>query len=386
MGRRPGAAIVMKDIRRMVVKVGTGIIAEESGRISRERVTALVEEIVSVLNRGIDVALVSSGAIAAGLEKMGLDRRPSDIQSLQAVAAVGQVLLARMYADIFGVSEVPVGQVLLTQYDMTHRQQYLNARHTLERLFELGVVPVINENDTVATEEIKFGDNDILAALVASLAGADLLVLLTDTSGLHTADPREHEGATLLRRVERITGEIEELGGETVSRLGSGGMSSKIQAAKIAVSSGVHTIIADGRSPGVVSDILDGREVGTYFPASAKVKSKKHWIGYAKMSSGCLVVDDGAAKAIVERGKSLLPAGVVELKGNFQVGDALDIVDRRGRVVGRGLSNYDAAEAQRIIGLRSDRIAEILGERPEEMIHRDLMVVFEDIPLSGEKE
>ncbi|MCJ7744787.1 MAG: glutamate 5-kinase [Actinobacteria bacterium] len=374
--------MAMENIRRMVVKVGTGTIAEESGRISRVRVTGLVDQVVSARNRGIDVALVSSGAIAAGMEKMGYERRPSDMESLQAVAAVGQGILVHIYADIFGASGVPVGQVLLTQYDMTPRQQYLNARQALERLFEMGVVPIVNENDTVATEEIKFGENDLLAALVASLTGADLLVLLTDTAGLHTADPRKHEGATLLRRVERITDDIQELGGEAGGRLGSGGMSSKVQAAKIAVSSGVHAIIADGRSTGIVSDILDGKEVGTYFPPSAKVSSKKHWIGYAKMSSGSLVIDDGAAKAIMEAGKSLLPAGVVEAEGEFQVGDALDIVDRKGKVIGRGLSNYDAAEAKRIMGLRSDKIAEIIGERAEEMIHRDLMVVYEDGTLS----
>ena len=374
--------MAMENIRRMVVKVGTGTIAEESGRISRVRVTGLVDQVVSARNRGIDVALVSSGAIAAGMEKMGYERRPSDMESLQAVAAVGQGILVHIYADIFGASGVPVGQVLLTQYDMTHRQQYLNARQALERLFEMGVVPIVNENDTVATEEIKFGENDLLAALVASLTGADLLVLLTDTAGLHTADPRKHEGATLLRRVERITDDIQELGGEAGGRLGSGGMSSKVQAAKIAVSSGVHAIIADGRSTGIVSDILDGKEVGTYFPPSAKVSSKKHWIGYAKMSSGSLVIDDGAAKAIMEAGKSLLPAGVVEAEGEFQAGDALDIVDRKGKVIGRGLSNYDAAEAKRIMGLHSDKIAEIIGERAEEMIHRDLMVVYEDGTLS----
>jgi glutamate 5-kinase len=378
--------MAMENIRRLVVKVGTGIIAEESGRISRDRVTRLVEQIVYARNRGVDVALVSSGAIAAGLEKMGIEGRPSDIESLQAVAAVGQGLLVHMYADIFGAGGVPVGQVLLTQYDMTHRQQYLNARQTLDRLFQMRVVPIINENDTVATEEIKFGENDLLAALVASLAGADLLVLLTDTAGLHTADPHKDEGATLLRRVERITGEIEELGGEAGSRLGSGGMSSKVQAAKIAVSSGVHAIIADGRSPRVVPDILDGKEVGTYFPAAARVSSKKHWIGYAKKPSGRLVIDEGAAKALLEAGRSLLPAGVVEVEGDFQVGDALDIVDREGKVIGRGLSNYNSAEARRITGLRSDEIAEILGERAEEMIHRDLMVVYEDSPLPGGEE
>lgn len=365
-------------IQRMVVKVGTATITEESGRVSHQRVKQLVDQVAGARLRGIDAALVSSGSIAAGMEKMGMDRRPREMESLQAVAAVGQGLLVQMYAEIFGGRGITVGQVLLTQSDMTHRQQYLNARHTMERLFEMGVIPVINENDTVATEEISFGDNDMLAALTASLAGAQLLVLLTDTEGLYTADPRKHREARLLKRVDRITDETLEIGGETGSSRSSGGMSSKVQAAKIAVSSGISVVIADGRAPGVIDDILDGKEVGTYFPASAKVASKKHWIGYAKKSKGLLVVDNGAVRAVSEGGKSLLPAGVVEVDGDFQVGDAVDIVDTDGRKIARGLSNYSIEEARRIKGLRSGEVADILGEKEEEIVHRDFLVVFDE--------
>ena len=373
----------MERVKRIVIKIGTTIIAGESGRIDRDRVRSLAEQVASSRRRGVDVALVSSGAIAAGMEKLGMGGRPEDVETLQAVAAVGQGLLLRMYTDMLGDCGVTVGQLLLTQHDMTHRQQYLNARRTMGRLFEMGVVPVINENDTVATEEITFGDNDTLAALVASLADADLLVLLTDTEGLYNANPREHEDATLLDRVECITGNIESIAGDPGSELSSGGMYSKVQAAKVAVTSGVPTIIADGRKTGIISDILDGKKAGTYFPASGRVRSKKHWIGYARRSRGVLSVDAGAAKAVDRESRSLLSAGVVKVEGDFQVGDCVDIVGPDGRLIGRGLTSYGAGEARRIKGLRTGEIAGALGEEGCEMIHRDVLVVFESDDLNG---
>jgi glutamate 5-kinase len=365
----------MDNIRRAVIKVGTATITESSGRLSRPRVKRLTAQIAGARSRGTDVALVSSGAIAAGLEKLKMPRRPVDVETLQAVAAVGQGILVRKYTDLFAESGVTAGQVLLTQHDITHRQQYLNARRTLERLFAMGVVPVINENDTVATEEITFGDNDMLAALVASLVGADLLILLTDTEGLYTKDPRKRGDARLISRVEEITEEIERLGGEAGDK-GLGGMSSKVQAAKAAVATGVSVIIADGRAPGVVTGILEGKEPGTFFVASGKVPSRKHWIGYARISKGTLTVDDGAAKALLVRRKSLLPAGVTEVQGDFRVGDCVDIVDGSGRVIARGLAGYDADEARRIKGLRSDQVTKVLGEKGEEIVNRDELVVF----------
>ena len=373
----------MNAIRRMVVKVGTAIIAEQSGRISRERAAKVASGIVDARNRDIDVVLVSSGAIAAGMERLGLETRPKDMESLQAAASVGQGILVGMYTDLFGERGVTVGQVLLTQHDMTHRKQYLNARHTIERLFDMGVVPVINENDTVATEEISFGENDMLAALVASLVGADLLVLLTDTAGLHTADPRRSEGARLIQRVDMITEDIESLGGETGSELALGGMSSKVQAAKVAVSTGVSTIIADGREPSIIKDILDGEEPGTFFLAAEKVRSKKRWIGYARGSRGRLLIDEGAAMALVAKRKSLLPAGVVAVEGDFDVGDSVDIVGPGGSVLGRGISSYSFKEADSIKGLRSDQIKKILGEKGEEIVHRDELVMFLKPKIEG---
>jgi glutamate 5-kinase len=373
----------LKPVRRMVIKVGTAIITEKSGRINHRSAANLAAGIVEARRRGIDVALVSSGAIAAGMEKLGLAARPKEMETLQAIASVGQGLLVGMYADLFSRSGVAAGQVLLTQHDFTHRQQYLNARKTMERLFEMGAVPVINENDTVATEEISFGDNDMLASLVASLIGADLLVLVTDTAGLHTADPRTSSEARLIGRVDRITEEIEGMAGEPGSHLSLGGMSSKVQAAKVAVSSGVNVIIADGRLASTIEAVLDGEAVGTFFPASEKVRSRKRWIGYARKSQGRLLIDRGAADALVARRKSLLPAGVVGVEGDFEVGDCVDIVSPDGRVIGRGITSYGAAEAGRIKGLRSDQVRKVLGEKGEEIINRDELLVFNESDAGG---
>jgi|BarGraNGADG00312_1021997.scaffolds.fasta_scaffold25036_2 glutamate 5-kinase len=365
----------MDKIRRMVIKVGTATITEKSGRISSRRVGALTGQIAAARRKGIDVALVSSGAIAAGMESLGMSERPGSIQALQAVAAVGQGALVRVYTDLFAEVGITAGQVLLTQHDITRRQQYLNARHTLETLLDMGVVPVINENDTVATEEITFGDNDMLAALVASLVGADLLVLLTDTEGLFTEDPNRSDEARIVKRVEKVTCEIEEMGGEA-GDLGLGGMSSKLQAAKAAAETGVSVVIADGRSADTIDQLLEGREPGTFFKASGKVPAKKRWIGYARISKGKLFVDEGAANALLSRGKSLLPAGVVKVEGRFGVGDCVDVIGPDGRLIARGLASYDSEEASRVQGLRSNQIAGVLGEKGEEILHRDDLIVF----------
>ncbi|PKQ28878.1 MAG: glutamate 5-kinase [Candidatus Anoxymicrobium japonicum] len=364
------------DVKRMVVKVGTATITEQSGKISRELLEKITSQIVDARARGIDVALVSSGAIQVGMRKLGLARRPDDIEILQAVAAVGQGILMHMYTDIFAGSGTNVGQVLLTRYGLNRRQQYLNVRHTLEKLFEMDVVPIINENDTVATEEITFGDNDMLAALVASLVGADLLVLLTDTSGLFTEDPRKNGNAKLVKRVTCVTAEIEGFSGDAGDR-GLGGMSSKVQAARIASAAGVNTIIADGRVQTIIMDIVNGKAPGTFFHSTGNVASMKHWIGYARISSGRLTIDAGAVDALLNKGKSLLPVGVLEVEGDFDVGDCVEIADPEGKVIARGLSSYSALEARRVLGLRTDQIIDALGEAGEEIIHRDELTLLE---------
>lgn len=366
---------MMHRVKRMVIKVGTATITEASGKISARRVDALAGQIALARERGVQVAVVSSGAIAAGMEKLGMEERPADVETLQAVAAVGQGALVRKYTDVFARRGMIAGQVLLTQHDITRRQQYFNARHTLDKMFEMGVVPVVNENDTVATEEITFGDNDMLAALVASLCGADLLVLLTDTAGLYTEDPRKSEGATLIKHVEKVTGEIENIGG-AAGEMGLGGMSSKVQAAKAASATGVNAVIADGRAPDTVMEILDGRKPGTFFKASGKMTAKKHWIGYAQLSKGRVTIDSGAVKALVSGGKSLLPAGVQKVEGEFDAGDCVDIICPDGKVIARGLSSYDSREARKVKGMRSNEITAILGEKGEVMVHRDEMTVF----------
>lgn len=367
----------MKKIKRIVIKLGTSVITDSDGKIKKEHVSGIVDQVAEGIKSGVEVALVSSGAIAVGMERLKIATRPKEIAKLQAIASVGQGLLIRMYSDLFSSHGIPVGQILLTRQDVTDRRQYLNARRTLDTLFEMGAVPVVNENDTVATEEITLGDNDILAGLVTALTHADMLALLTDTEGLFTGDPRKDENAKLLQEVSSITPQIEKLGGGTGSRFASGGMSSKIQAAKIAVLAGSDAIICDGQSRSVILDILKGKEVGTRFLASKAIKSKKHWIGFAKQSSGRLVIDEGAAKALIEKGKSLLSAGVVEIEGEFSAGDCVDIFCKDGRYIGRGLVNYGYREAERVKGLRSDQIEEVLGDSSEVLVHRDQLLVLE---------
>ena len=371
---------MIENVRRMVIKVGTATIAEESGKISHGRVRDLVAQIAEARRGSVEVVLVSSGAIAAGVERMKMGKRPEEMSTLQAVASIGQGILIGIYADLFSEQRITVGQVLLTQRDMINREQYINARQTLEKLLGFGSVPIVNENDTVATEEIAFGENDLLAAQVAALISADLLVLLTDTPGLYTADPGLYEEAELLTRVEEITEEVEILGGGSGSYLASGGMSSKIQAAKVAVCSGIGTVITDGRDKEVIPCLLEGECKGTYFPASeTSISARKVWIAFARPSRGAVIIDSGAAQAVKEEGRSLLAAGVEEAEGDFLKGDAVEIRESGGEVIGKGLVNYDRGKVVSIKGLRSDEIETVLGERGEEVVHRDFMVVYKKI-------
>lgn len=325
---------------------------------------------------GKQVLLVTSGAIAAGVEALGMGSRPTDIPQLQAAASVGQGLLVNHYAGLFAAEGVAVGQVLLTQHDIIHRQQYLNARNTLEALLKLGAVPVINENDTTAVDEIRFGDNDTLAALIAHIAKAGLLILLSDIDGLMTGDPKTGE-ARLIPEVRKITAEVEAAAGGVGTKFASGGMVTKIQAAKIVTLSGAAMIIANGRTPGVLADIASGKSVGTYFhPTTKKVSGRKLWI-VGRPASGRIKVDDGARKALMEMGKSLLPAGVVGCSGSFEAGDSVDIEDAARGTIARGLTNLSAKELKLVRGLKSSEVAKVLPEAEIEVIHRDSLVVFD---------
>ncbi|MDI6799350.1 MAG: glutamate 5-kinase [Actinomycetota bacterium] len=368
----------MSSQKRIVVKVGSSLITAASGRLDDAKLEKLVAQTAKVRKHGDFIIIVTSGAIAAGMESLGIDKRPKDIPSLQAAASVGQGLLIERYSNLFDKYGVRVGQVLVTQFDTTHRQQYLNTRNTLNKLFELGVVPIVNENDTTAVDEIKFGENDTLAALVASLVGADLLILLSDIKGLCTTDPNLDENAEMICVVEEITDEIEALAGGAGSKFGSGGMITKIRAAKIATMSGVSMVIADGMREDVIVDAVAGREVGTLFkPSKKRLSARKLWIAFGKASKGVVVVDAGAKKAVIEGRKSLLPAGILSYTGKFSVGDAVDVADEEAKVFAKGLTNYASEEMDKIKGLRGrEALGEISEGASDELIHRDCLVVF----------
>ncbi len=360
----------LRDARRVVVKVGTTSLTRASGRLDPTRIDRLVDELCELIDAGREIVCVTSGAIAAGLGPLGLDGRPKDMPTLQAAAAVGQSHLMDAYNSAFEGRGRVCAQVLLTRSDFVHRQQYVNALNTFRRLLALRAVPVVNENDTVATDEIRFGENDLLAALVANLVRADLLVMLSDVDGLH-----QGRRGPIIREVETITPEVERLAGGSGSALGSGGMRSKLDALRIAVASGVPAVIAGFRR-GALKRVLDGRDVGTLFkPSAAKLTSRKAWIGYAASLKGSVVVDAGARRAICDGNRSLLAAGVKGTDGSFVPGDAVNIVDEDGRTFARGLVGFSSEELGRIAGMDSARMSEIVGDA-REVVHRDELVVL----------
>jgi glutamate 5-kinase len=355
---------------RLVVKVGTSSIVDAMGHPDESRLATLCDGIAQARSQGVDVILVSSGAIAAGLQPLGLAKRPSDIPSLQAAAAVGQGRLLQRYSALLNDRGLVCAQMLLTQHDFVHRQQYLNARNTLDRLLALGAVPVVNENDTVATDEIRFGDNDRLAALVANLAGAKLLALLTDTRGLHSADPRKDPSAPLVDEVERITPELERIAGSRGSDVSIGGMASKIAAAWVATFSGAGVVVASAEEASL-DRLIAADKIGTYFhPHPTKASARRLWIAFAQPPKGTVLVDEGARKAMVESNKSLLAVGVVDVQGTFPNGAIVDVMNGKD-VFARGLVRYDSEE---LIEARGKPSAELAGR---EVIHRDELVILE---------
>lgn len=366
------------EAKRLVVKIGTYTLSEAGVRLNRERLRGLTEEIAALRKKGYEVILVSSGAIAAGAELLGLEGRPRDIPSLQAASSVGQGLLLHLYMSSFAEHGILVGQVLFTQYDFAHRRQYLNARNTFRRLLEQGVVPLVNENDAVAVEEIRFGDNDRLAALVAVLTEADLLVMLSDIKGFYTADPKNDRRARLISEVERITPEMVKAAGKEREEHSSGGMAAKLEAARIATISGIGVVVAEGRERGVLAAILEGKKEGTYFhPRKKRLRGQKHWIAYGARPVGTITIDRGARDALLHEGKSLLPAGVLDCRGSFAPGDAVEVVDEEGKVIARGLCELSSAELNEVKGMRTREATRRLGgEKVEEVIHRDYLVVI----------
>jgi glutamate 5-kinase len=363
---------LLKKAKRIVIKCGTSVVTNERGRLDREQLARLAQEIAEALKEGRDCLLVTSGAIAAGVEKLGLKSRPSSIPELQAAASVGQGLLMSEYAHFFGRQGVVVGQVLLTQNDFIYRENYVNARNTLSRLLDLKVLPIINENDATAVEEIRFGDNDFLAALVACGVEADALVFLTDTEGFLK------EGR-LISEVSEISEDLEKWAGGAGTPFGSGGMVTKLQAAKVATAAGISMVIAHGKKEGTIAQVLSGEEVGTLFlPQKKRLSSWKHWIAYILPSKGRIKVDDGAKRALIEGKKSLLPVGVVSSEGGFEIGDAVDLVDQQGRVFAKGITSFSQREVEKVKGKRTCDLSEIFpGGFCEEVIHRDALVVLE---------
>lgn len=340
--------------KRVVVKVGTGNLTE-GNRLSERKVAGIVNRIVSLKKEGKEVILVSSGAIGAGMTRLGLRERPRDVKQLQAAAAVGQGELMKIYSSLFGRHEIVVAQVLLTGEDFSGRVRYLNLRNTINTLLKLDVVPVINENDTVAVDEIKFGDNDNLSALVAVNLEADAL-LIVSSSGLRTGDPKRDKKACLVPVVEKITREIEAYGGGSTA-LGSGGMRTKLQAAKKATKAGIPVIVTSLGVDGFVS------EDSTLFLAGEGISDREHWLLYTSKPRGVLVVDDGASKALVERNVSLLASGVVKVEGSFGKGDTVSITDKRGVEIARGVSNFSSVDAMKIAGKKSSDISKTLGRK-----------------------
>jgi glutamate 5-kinase len=362
--------------RRLVVKIGSALLVEEkTGAIRRQWLDAIADDVAEIRKAGTEVLLVSSGAIAVGRRHLGLLDGSLKLEEKQAAAATGQIRLAHAYQETLARHDITVSQVLLTLGDTEERRRHLNARSTLQALLKFGCVPVINENDTVATAEIRFGDNDRLAARVAAMVSADALVLLSDINGLYTADPRRNPGATFIPEVTEITPAIEAMAGEALPGYSSGGMVTKLSAARVALGAGCRMAIADGRPMHPLRAIREGGSCTWFLPAASPLTARKTWIQGALKPVGKLVVDDGALKAL-DSGKSLLPAGVVTVEGRFERGDAVIVADAQGREIARGLSAYSAEDAKRIKGHKSREIETLLGYRGrDEMIHRDDLVL-----------
>ena len=366
--------------RRIVVKVGSSTLMHETGNLNLARMELLVRQLVDLRNQGREVILVTSAAVGAGMGRLNVQEYPKEISSRQALAAVGQGILMHTYEKFFGEYGAAVAQILLTKDDVAHRRRYLNARNTLRRISEYGAVPIINENDTVAFDQVKVGDNDTLAAMVAGLVDADLLVLLSDIDGLYTQDPRKDPGAELIPVVEEITGEIEALAGGGGSKFASGGMATKIAAARIAVTQGIPMVLTNGGgrdclqflNEGIQEEGLGDPSCGTLFiPKTNALGSRKGWLAFSTRPSGIIAVDEGASRALVKNGKSLLPSGVQRAEGGFQRGEVVEI--RYGEeTIARGIVNFSAEELEQIKGRHSSEIESILGPGyDEEVVHRD---------------
>ncbi len=365
-------------IKRVVIKIGSSVLTDDNGEIQDPAFYDIASDVSKLRSKKIETVLVSSGAIASGMKKLGLKEKARDVSMKQAIAACGQSALMWNYERAFSEFGERVAQILLTHDGLSDRRRFLNARKTLLTLLRIGIIPIINENDTVAVEEIMFGDNDNLAALVTSLVESDLLVLLTNIDGLYTSDPRNHRDAELISVINEIDKDVQKMAGKSLGRTTTGGMKTKIEAAKAAAAFGVPTIIANGKKPSALSNIFSGENIGTLFiPSHERIRGRKHWIAFALKPSGDLIIDDGAKRAIASLGKSLLPSGIIRVEGDFELGESVRCIDENGFEVARGLASYGSDEIRKIVGAKSTRIESILGYKyGDEIIHRDDLVVI----------
>lgn len=371
----------LKNIKKMVIKIGSSSLTSKAGGLDKVNMRRFVNEVSSLIKRGMEVIIVTSGAIAAGLENLNIKKKPEDITLLQAAASIGQVELMRLYSNLFLTSGLKIGQILLTHEDTTRRKQYLNIKNTIKKLIGLNIVPVINENDSVAVDEIKFGDNDELAALVAILAESDILIILTDIDGMYDKNPRIYSDAKLISYIDKINEDIEKAAGGIGSTYGIGGMESKIKAAKICSFSGIKTIIANSRRKNILNKIIAGEDVGTFFAPQTvkKVKSIKKWIAFGMKTKGGIVIDRGAEEAVLNKGKSILAVGVVKVDGKFNKGDTLKVFSLDSKLIAKGISNFSSEDIEKIKGKNRDKIlSEFDTSMCSEVIHRDCLVVFKE--------
>ena len=369
----------LKDVKRIVIKVGSSTITYGNGKRNFSRIDRLAREIADLANQGKEIILVSSGAVAVGVDRLGLVAKPKTIPGKQAAAAVGQGVLMHTYEKIFADYGQIVAQVLLTRMDSVDRHRYTNSRNTFLALLEHKVIPIVNENDVVAIDELKIGDNDNLSALVAGIVDADLLIILSDIDGLYTANPQNDPNAKLVPEVTDITPEIEASAGDAGSKVGTGGMFTKIQAAKMATSSGINMVIASGEEKDAISRILEGEEIGTLFVSREnRLQFRKRWLAFGARIAGKIVVDDGCAKAVRKAGGcSILPAGITDVEGEFEAGNTISVVNKNGHELARGLANYSSEELDMIKGAKTSEIENILGHKHfDEVIHRDDLVIL----------
>lgn len=368
--------ILLAHVKRIVIKIGSGVLSSGDD-LDFERIATICDDVRQLRQRGYEIVLVSSGAVAAGKAALGIQGRPQTIPLKQAAAAIGQNRLMQAYNDALRPFDLKAAQVLLTRDDLANRRRYLNARNTLMTLLDYNIVPIINENDTVVVDEIRFGDNDNLSAMATNLVEAQLLVILSDVDGLYDKDPRFAPDARLISEVERLTPEIEAMAGDGATLHGTGGMVTKLKAAKRATLFGAGTAIINGRTPHNLLHLFDGHELGTYFlPARDPMAARKHWIAFTKKPRGKLLLDEGAQKAVIESGKSLLPSGIRQIEGSFERGDAVRLCGLSGREFAKGVTNYNSAELTRILGRKTKEIEGILGYKyGDEVVHRDNLVI-----------